>query len=129
ALAAVRAAAPRLRTGGSVTLSGGLASRRPASGLSLVASVMGAMEALTRALAVELAPLRGNLGRPGPVRTALWSAVSERGREGLYQGATSTLPVEHVGEAEEIAQAYLYCMTQSYATGAVIPVDGGGALV
>jgi NAD(P)-dependent dehydrogenase (short-subunit alcohol dehydrogenase family) len=41
----------------------------------------------------------------------------------------STLPVAHIGEVEEIAEAYLYLMRQTYGTGEVLRVDGGGALV
>ena len=130
ALAAVRAAVPRLRTGGSVTLTGGLASSRPlASGWSVVASVCGAMEALTRALAIELAPIRVNLVRPGVVRSPLWSTMTEEAREELYESVAKALPVGHVADADEIALAYLNCITQTYATGSVIAVDGGGALV
>jgi NAD(P)-dependent dehydrogenase (short-subunit alcohol dehydrogenase family) len=33
-----------------------------------------------------------------------------------------------VGEVEDIAEAYLFCMTQSFATGTVITVDGGSVL-
>jgi NAD(P)-dependent dehydrogenase (short-subunit alcohol dehydrogenase family) len=129
-LAAVRAAVPRLRAGGSITLTGGLAARRPpAPGWSLVASVFGAMEALTRALALELAPIRVNLVRPGLVRTALWSAMSDQERHDLYAGAAGALPVGHVDDGEALALAYLGSMTQPYATGSVIAVDGGGALV
>jgi hypothetical protein len=34
-----------------------------------------------------------------------------------------------VGEVEDIAEAYLYCMTQSFGTGTVLTVDGGSVLV
>lgn len=130
ALAAVRAAFPRLRAGGSVTLSGGLASQRPPGpGFLLIASVCGAMESLTRALAHDLAPIRVNLVRPGLVRTALWSGLDEDERNALYEGTAKSLPVGHVADSDELALAYLNCMTQTYATGSIIAVDGGGALV
>ena len=35
----------------------------------------------------------------------------------------------HVGETQEIAHAYVYCMTQPFATGSVLTVDGGTVLV
>jgi NAD(P)-dependent dehydrogenase (short-subunit alcohol dehydrogenase family) len=130
ALDAVRAAVPRLRAGGSVTLTGGLAAwRPPTSGWSVIASVCGAMESLTRALAIELAPIRVNLVRPGLVRTALWSTMSEQDRAELYDGAAKSLLVQHIDDGDEVALAYLSSMTQAYATGSVIAVDGGGALV
>jgi hypothetical protein len=34
-----------------------------------------------------------------------------------------------VGDAREVAEAYLYLMQQTYGTGQVLVVDGGGALV
>jgi NAD(P)-dependent dehydrogenase (short-subunit alcohol dehydrogenase family) len=130
AVDAVRAAVPRLRAGGSVTLTGGLAAwRPPATGWSLVASVCGAMESLTRALALELAPIRVNLVRPGLVRTALWSTMDEQAQELLYENAAKSLLVQHIDNGDEIALAYLSSMTQAYATGSVIAVDGGAALV
>jgi NAD(P)-dependent dehydrogenase (short-subunit alcohol dehydrogenase family) len=130
AVDAVRAAVPRLRAGGSVTLTGGLAAwRPPATGWSLVASVCGAMESLTRALALELAPIRVNLVRPGLVRTALWSTMNEQAQEELYANAAKSQLVQHIDNGDEVALAYLSSMTQAYATGSVIAVDGGAALV
>jgi NAD(P)-dependent dehydrogenase (short-subunit alcohol dehydrogenase family) len=87
------------------------------------------MEGLTRALAVELAPVRVNIVSPGVVKTPLWQKMPEAERTALYRDSAAKLPVGHVGEVEEIAEAYLYAMRQSYATGEVIGVNGGGALV
>ena len=56
ALWAVHAAAPHLQPGGSITLTTGIAGRRPGPGWAVAASICGAVESLTRALAVELAP-------------------------------------------------------------------------
>jgi NAD(P)-dependent dehydrogenase (short-subunit alcohol dehydrogenase family) len=129
ALRSVKAAAPRIRAGGSVTLTTGVASSRPHAGWSVGASVCGAVEALTRALAVELAPIRVNAVAPGVVRSPLWSPMEAVDRNQLYAAAAASLPVGHVGETDEIAQAYLYCMNQTFGTGAVITVDGGTVLV
>ena len=87
------------------------------------------MEGLTRALAVELAPIRVNIVSPGVVRTPLWAGMPEADREALYRQMAETLPVGHVGEAAEIAEAYLYLMRQGYGTGQVVTVDGGAVLV
>lgn len=129
ALTAVRAAAPRLSRTGSITLTGGAAGPRPQPGWAVVASLCGAMEALTRELALELAPVRVNLVRPGVVQSPLWSAMDEADRDELYQATAKAVPVGHTGQVEEIALAYLYCMQQTYATGSIIPVDGGAVLV
>jgi NAD(P)-dependent dehydrogenase (short-subunit alcohol dehydrogenase family) len=129
ALRAVQAAASRIRPGGSITLTSGMASARPQASWSVEASVCGAVDALTRALAVELTPIRVNAISPGVVRSPLWSTMDDTDRRQLYKDAAASLPVRHVGETDEIAMAYLYCMGQTYATGTVITVDGGAVLV
>ncbi len=118
-----------IRPGGSIVFTSGLASQRPHPGWSLGASICAAMEGLTRALAVELAPIRVNIVCPGVVRTPLWANMTEADRAALYRTQAERLPVGHVGEGAEIAEAYLYAMKQSYGTGQTIVVDGGGALV
>jgi NAD(P)-dependent dehydrogenase (short-subunit alcohol dehydrogenase family) len=129
AIAAVKHAAPHLRPGGSVLLTSGVASSRPQKGWVALASACSAMEGLTRALAVELAPIRVNLVSPGLVRTPLWANLSAADREALYAASGAALPVGRVGEAEDLAQTYVYLMTNRYATGQTIIVDGGGVLV
>jgi NAD(P)-dependent dehydrogenase (short-subunit alcohol dehydrogenase family) len=47
----------------------------------------------------------------------------------MYNQVGQSLPVGRVGGVDDIAQAYLYCMTQGYGTGTVIEVDGGALLV
>jgi NAD(P)-dependent dehydrogenase (short-subunit alcohol dehydrogenase family) len=118
-----------IRSGGSIVFTSGLAGRRPHPGWSLGASICAAMEGLTRALAVELAPIRVNIVCPGVVRTPLWANMAEAERAALYQEVSDKLPVGHVGDPEEIAQAYLYLMRQTYSTGQVLVVDGSAVLV
>jgi NAD(P)-dependent dehydrogenase (short-subunit alcohol dehydrogenase family) len=128
-LTAVRAATPHLRPGGSITLTTGIAKDRPGPGWAVAASICGAVEALTKALAVELAPIRVNAVSPGVVRSPLWSGMSEQEREQMYQEIGKTLPAGRVGEVEDIAHAYLYLITQPYSTGTVLTIDGGTVLV
>jgi NAD(P)-dependent dehydrogenase (short-subunit alcohol dehydrogenase family) len=118
-----------IRAGGSIVFTSGTAGHRPRGGWALGASVCAAMEGLTRALAVELAPIRVNIVAPGLVKTPLWAAMPEADREALYQASAARLPVGHAGEANEVADAYLYLMRQTYCTGQVLVVDGGGLLV
>ena len=117
-----------IRPGGSIVFTSGMAGARPRPGWSLGASVCAAMEGLTRALAVELAPIRVNIVAPGIVKTPLWGNVPEGQRENMYRDAAGRLPVGHVGEPDEVAEAYLYLMQQTYITGQVLIVDGGGTL-
>ena len=67
ALTAVRVFAPRITAGGSITLTSGTAAEQPGFG-ALPVSICGAMNALTKALAFELAPIRVNAVAPGVVR-------------------------------------------------------------
>jgi NAD(P)-dependent dehydrogenase (short-subunit alcohol dehydrogenase family) len=128
ALAAVHAAVPHLRPAGSITLTSGSAGGRPGPGWAVAASICGAVESLTRALAVELAPTRVNAVCPGVVRSPLWDSMTQASREQLYRDTAASLPVGRPGEVDDIARAYLYCLTQPFATGSIVTVDGGAAL-
>jgi len=129
ALTAAKYGAPSIRPGGSIVFSSGVAGARPRPGWALGASICAAMEGLTRALAVELAPVRVNIVSPGFVRTPLWRNLPEAEREALYAAAGERLLVGRVGEADELAEAYLFLMRQGFATGQTFVVDGGGVLV
>jgi NAD(P)-dependent dehydrogenase (short-subunit alcohol dehydrogenase family) len=126
ALSAVRAFGPNVS--GSITLTSGSAAEQPEFGV-LPVSVCGAMNALTTALAVELAPIRVNAVAPGVVRTPLWDALAEADRQTMYGEAAQRLPVGRIGEVDDVALAYVYCMEQAYGTGLVLKVDGGSVLV
>jgi NAD(P)-dependent dehydrogenase (short-subunit alcohol dehydrogenase family) len=129
ALAAVKYASPIIRKDGSIVLTTGVAGRRPHKGWTVAASVCGTIEALTRALAVELAPIRVNAVCPGVVRTNLWQSMNADAREHLYESVGKSLLVGRVGEACEIARAYLFLMQEGYGTGQTLVLDGGAALV
>jgi NAD(P)-dependent dehydrogenase (short-subunit alcohol dehydrogenase family) len=121
-------AAPRLREGGSITFSSGVLAVRPLSGTALTAGVTGGIEALARALTVELAPLRVNVVQPGVIRTELWDG-SVPDSAAFLQGAGAELLTRRVGTAEEAAAAYLFVLANGYVTGTTLAVDGGAALV
>jgi NAD(P)-dependent dehydrogenase (short-subunit alcohol dehydrogenase family) len=129
ALTAAQAAAPHLRPGGSITFTTGGALARPRPGWSVAVSVLGAVDALTRALAVELAPVRVNAVCPGVVRSPLWDSMSDSERDDFYRTVGSELLTGRVGEVSDIARGYLSLITQPSATGTVLTLDGGGALV
>ncbi|MEU4197557.1 SDR family oxidoreductase [Kribbella sp. NPDC026611] len=122
-LGTVSAAAGKIRAGGSITLTSGTAADRPGPGWSVAASLCGAVDALTRALALELAPIRVNAVKPGVVRTPLWPDGFD------YEAAAEGVLVDRIGEPEDIAAAYLFLMEQAYATGSVVTVGGGNVLV
>ena len=128
ALWAVHAAIPHLRLGGSITLTTGIAGRRPGPGWGVAASICGAVESLTRALAVELAPIRVNAVSPGVVRSPLWDSMTADSRDQMYRDTAAGIPAGRIGEVDDIAQAYLYFLTQPFATGSILTIDGGAVL-
>jgi NAD(P)-dependent dehydrogenase (short-subunit alcohol dehydrogenase family) len=49
-------------------------------------------------------------------------------RDQLYHDTAAAIPAGRVGEPGDIAHAYLYCLTQPFATGSILTVDGGTVL-
>lgn len=128
-LATVQAAWPQLRKAGSIVLTSGTSARRPPAGFAIGASISGAVESLTRALALELAPIRVNVVLPGMVATELWEGVPAEARQQMFLKVGAGLPVGRIGAAEDIAEAYLSLMRGGYTTGQSVVVDGGATLV
>jgi NAD(P)-dependent dehydrogenase (short-subunit alcohol dehydrogenase family) len=122
----VRQARPKM-AGGSITLISGLYSTRPAPGGAFAAAAVAAVEGLTRALALDLAPTRVNAVAPGLIDTPLWDAFGPQREAILARGAA--LPVGRIGRPEEVAEAVLFLMSNGFVTGAVLSIDGGGSLV
>lgn len=118
-----------IRRGGSITLTSGVAGARPQKGVTVAASICGAVESLTRALAVELSPLRVNTVCFGIMRTEFWNDVPEEHRNTMYENVGESLPVGRIGEPEDGAEAFLYLMRENYSTGQIVVVDGGSTLV
>ncbi|HYW52182.1 MAG TPA: SDR family oxidoreductase [Gemmatimonadaceae bacterium] len=117
---------PRLT---SVTLTSGLYATRPVAGAALMSALCAAVEGLTAALALELAPTRVNAIAPGYTNTPLLDVVAQAvGAESgaaLAAGATVRQPVPRAGTADELGEAVLFAMTNGYLTGATLRVDGG----
>ncbi len=117
---------PNLPEGGSITFFSGVLSRRPGKNCSGLGAVNSAVEGLTHALALELGPaIRVNCCSPGMVRSDAYAGMEESAREKMYQTTGESLPVGRVGSTDEIADAVLFLMTNSYTTGIVFDVDGG----
>ena len=129
AYTAVKHGVAHLRPGGSIVLSSGIAGTRPNANWTVASSICGALDALTRALAVELAPIRVNAVAPGVVRSDLWQAMSEADRSAMYASLSEALPVGRVGEVGDVAETFLYLMRNGYSSGTIVTVDGGSVLV
>jgi NAD(P)-dependent dehydrogenase (short-subunit alcohol dehydrogenase family) len=119
----------QIRPKGSITLFSGILSRRPSPGLASLAAINAAVEALGRALALELAPIRVNVVSPGLTDTPAYATMPDDARKGMFAAAAKRLPVGRVGKPEDIASLTLELMRNNFLTGLVIDVDGGAMLV
>lgn len=118
--------APKLAPRGSIVLFSGWISRKPMAGVSTLAAVDAAIEALGRTLALEIAPRRVNTVVPGMIDTPLWAArLSPEEQRAHFDRIGANLPVGRAGHAEDIAHACRFLMENGFTTGAVLDVDGG----
>ncbi|EYE91745.1 oxidoreductase, short chain dehydrogenase/reductase family [Aspergillus ruber CBS 135680] len=118
--------APRfLRPGfrSSFTLTTGSLSEKPLPNWSLVAGYATGLHGMTRSMALDLKPLRVNLVSLGAVETPLW------GPKGVPTGAERSTTLGKVGTIDEVAEAYVYFMKDTNATGSVISTNGGALLL
>lgn len=91
----------------------------------------GAIESMTRAMAVELAPfgIRVNCIAPGFIKTKMSSTALDNDPERKNKVLSRT-PMGFLGEPSDIADAVFYfALNESkYTTGTVLPVDGGNSI-
>ena len=124
-----RHGAARIRAGGSITFITGAAARRVIPRMSGIAAVNGAIEAMIRPLARELAPTRVNAVSPGLIDTPYWHGMPAEQREAMFAQTARGLAVGRVGRPQEVADAVLFLVTNGFTTGTVIECDGGVGLV
>jgi NAD(P)-dependent dehydrogenase (short-subunit alcohol dehydrogenase family) len=123
-----RAFRNQINAGGSILLFSGVAAFKIEVGTLAVAITNGAADTLTRSLAVELAPIRVNAISPGIVDTGAWDALGERGKRDLFASMSERNPARRIGAAEDIAEAALLALTNTFLTGVTLQVDGGERL-
>ncbi|WP_223632602.1 SDR family oxidoreductase [Corallococcus sp. EGB] len=126
----VKHASPRISPEGSFTFFSGFRAWKPAVGTSITSLVNGGLEAFTRAMALELAPVRLNAISPGVVDSgSFWDRLGAEARERLFADYANKAPARRVGKTEDLAAATLFAMTNPFLTGTVLSVDGGGVLM
>jgi NAD(P)-dependent dehydrogenase (short-subunit alcohol dehydrogenase family) len=119
------AGARHIRQGGSITFFSGGASRRAMKGMTNIAAVNGALDAVVPTLALELAPTRVNSISPGTLRTSYWTGLADAEQQKIFDHLATVLPAGRVGTADDIANAVLYLVSTSFVTGTVLAIDGG----
>jgi len=127
ALYVCKYAAPKM-TDGSITICTGAGVGRPRRGGAIVAAAAGASEVVARVVALEIAPIRVNVIRPGLVDTPLFTRIAGDHREAVIASQSKRIPLGRIATPEEIAHAIVFLMTNTYVTGSTLTVDGGFSL-
>ena len=120
-------ARPHLRRGGSIVFFTGVAAVRPVKGYIMGGAINGALNAATRSLALEFAPLgvRVNTVAPGLTDTPLVDLLHAHDKEERFRAFEQRLPVGRVGHADDCAMGAMYLMCNGYVTAEVLWIDGG----
>ncbi|KAI8627929.1 short-chain dehydrogenase [Xylariaceae sp. FL1651] len=115
----------------SLILTTGSIASNPVKDWSLIAYFAAGITGLTRNLALDLSPIRVNAVEPGVVNTGLWdsSFKSVEEREAALREQFKHLPVGKPASVEEVAEAYMYLLRDSNATGEVLKTRGGLHLI
>ena len=128
-LQVAQGAAGKVRPGGTLLFMGGVGGRRSAVGLSLMAALTAALPAMTKTLAVEIAPVRVNLIAAGFVDTPLSAALLGDEVDARRKQLRAALPIGRVVGPSDIAALAVHLMTNTAITGATFDIDGGQQLV
>jgi len=128
-LQVARDAAGKVRPGGTLLFMGGTGGRRTAVGLAFISALTAALPALTRNLALELAPIRVNLIAAGFVDTPLSARILGEDLDRRRAELRTTLPIRRVVGPADVAATVVHLMTNAAVTGATYDVDGGQQII
>ena len=124
-----RNAASKIRPGGTFSSPVARMTIVRAVGLSLVSGLSAALGALTKNLALEIAPVRVNLIAAGFVDTPLSAANLGDQLDARREQLRTTLPIRRVVGPADIAALAVHLMANTAITGATFEIDGGQQLV
>jgi NAD(P)-dependent dehydrogenase (short-subunit alcohol dehydrogenase family) len=128
-LQVARDAAAKVRPGGTLLFMGGTGGRRTAARRSFTAALTAALPAMTRTLALEVAPVRVNLIAAGFVDTPLSAFLPGDQIDQRREQLRATLPIGRVVGPADIAALAVHLMTNTAVTGATFDIDGGQQLL
>jgi NAD(P)-dependent dehydrogenase (short-subunit alcohol dehydrogenase family) len=123
-----RFATGKVRPGGTLLFIGGTGGRKPSAG-PVLTTFTAAIPALTKALAVELAPIRVNLIAPGFVDTPLSASILGDQLDARREKLRATLPIRRVVGPADIAALAIHLMVNTAITGVTYDIDGGQQLI
>src|SRR5208283_2588629 len=128
-LQVARKAVGKVRPGGTLLFMGGTGGRSTAVGLALISALTAALPAMTKNLALELAPVRVNLIAAGFVDTPLSASLLGDQLENRRNQLRATLPIRRVVGPADVAALAVHIMTNTALTGATYDIDGGQQFV
>jgi NAD(P)-dependent dehydrogenase (short-subunit alcohol dehydrogenase family) len=128
-LQVARKAMGKVRPGGTLLFMGGTGGRSTAVGLALISALTAALPAMTKNLALELAPVRVNLIAAGFVDTPLSASLLGDQLETRREHLRTTLPIRRVVGPADVAALAVHLMANTAVTGATFDIDGGQQLV
>ncbi len=128
-LQVARNARNKVRPGGTLLFMGGTGGRGTTKGFALISALTAALPALTKSLALEIAPVRVNLIAAGFVDTPLSAELLGDQLENRRKQLRDTLPIRRVVGPEDVAALAVHIMTNTALTGATYDIDGGQQLV
>ncbi|MDF2633720.1 MAG: hypothetical protein K0R78_594 [Pelosinus sp.] len=114
---------------GSITLFSGVVAFKAMVGSAILGAINAAVANLGKTLALELAPIRVNVVSPGIIDTPARSKMPADMRDSFYNGVANKLPVQRIGQAEDVAKGVLYLVTNGFVTGTVLHMDGGHSII
>jgi NAD(P)-dependent dehydrogenase (short-subunit alcohol dehydrogenase family) len=124
-----RMAVGKVNPGGSLVFMSGTGGRQTAVGLTVGGTLTVGGLALTRNLALELAPIRVNMIAAGFVDTPLSASLLGDQLEARRQELRESLPIGRVVGPEDVAALAVHLMANTALTGATYDIDGGQQLV
>lgn len=113
----------------SITLTTGVVTEKPIPGWSVIAGGRSAVIGLGKALALDLKPVRVNVVSVGAVETGVWDKLEPEVREKTMRSLVEKGTTGPMARADDVAEAYLYCMRDGNVTGSVVSSNSGVLLV
>jgi NAD(P)-dependent dehydrogenase (short-subunit alcohol dehydrogenase family) len=124
-----RLAGKKVRPQGTLLFMGGTGGRHIAPGMALIGALTAALPALTKNLAVEIAPVRVNLIAAGFVDTPLSASLLGDQLQARREQLRKALPIQRVVGPADIAALAVHLMVNTAVTGATVDIDGGQQLI
>jgi NAD(P)-dependent dehydrogenase (short-subunit alcohol dehydrogenase family) len=125
----VQKALPLMRDGGSIIMTGSIASLKGFPGMSVYNASKAAIRSFARTWTVDLKArkIRVNVLSPGTIDTGVFVGVPQEVKDQFV----SLIPMGRIGESEEIAKVALFLASEdsSFVTGIELFVDGGAAQI